>query len=162
MRNFRFYRIIKPFKTILHNTRLFYSTNKNIKYIEPKLSKCFFDDKSKTYFSKNFGKWTCLNCKNVWYSAYTWISLDFCKKNTEGYINKKTKNNKIIFSGDKLKDEEFLLQKCKKCPENDSNVKILNYSKLEVSDDNLETLPHRSDLCIKCLKGHKCRRDYNT
>lgn len=106
-------------------------------------------------YGRNFGKWKCLECKHHWSSAYTWISLDFCFKND---IIFKDKKGKYWFSGKNLKDEDFLLEKCRDCEDSkNSNVTLLSYNNLEGGDYVDNKIPHHAELCAKCSKGYPCQ-----
>jgi len=64
----------------------------NFKYNIPRKSICYYDEDTGIWYSKNLGKWKCLTPasqarKNSWSSAYTWISLDFCKNNQDKINN---------------------------------------------------------------------------
>jgi hypothetical protein len=66
------------------------------------------------------------------------------------------------FSGSKLKDNEFLIEECKQCCLT-SDVKIVRYRNLlPPKDDLVNIIPHRDDLCVKCLKGDKCTEHSST
>jgi hypothetical protein len=74
-----------------------------------------------------------------------------------------TCSEELWFSGAKLKNQDFLLEKCNDCDSKDkankgNNVKIVRYKKLIRSNPGeLEIIsPHRQDLCAKCLKGATC------
>jgi hypothetical protein len=120
-------------------------------------------------YGRNFGVWKCLKCGNIWSSAYTWISLNFCLNNNK-ILKIKNKKDKIIdewFSGAKLKDNDFILEECQHCCNKDNSVKIIRYKNLKCAQatsggDIDNRIPHREDLCIKCLKGYKCRRHSDT
>lgn len=148
--------------------RSFYSTNEGkvsnkINYVIPSKVNCFLNPNNDIKYGRHFGKWKCLNCENKWRSAYTWLSITFCFNNKnicsdkiyQEESNLDSKKIKWVFSGSKLKDNDFLLQKCKKCTNN--NVKVISYSNLEVVSHIDIVKPHRSDLCSKCLKGHPCK-----
>lgn len=148
----------------------FYSTNeknpsKKIKFIKPSSDNCFLDKDTNIEYVKTYGKWKCLNCENKWYSAYSWLSLIFCNKNKNicrdniYQEESKSKKIKLVFSGSKLKDKDFLLQECKKC--NNNKVKIISYSNLEGGYGD-KYIPHRSDLCFKCKKGFPCKKYFST
>ena len=66
------------------------------------------------------------------------------------------KSDKTWFTGNKLQNQDFLIQKCKICDTN-SNVKITAYNNLERNDYTDYEIPHREDLCAKCLKGAFCK-----
>jgi hypothetical protein len=105
-------------------------------------------------YGRYFGKWKCLECKNHWSSAYTWISLDFCEKNSSIFKDKK---GKYWFSGKNLKDKDFLLEKCRNCEDSkNSNVTLLSYNNLEGGSYVDNKIPHHTELCAKCLKGYPC------
>jgi hypothetical protein len=70
-----------------------------------------------------------------------------------------------------IKDKDFLLELCKNCKNsqrggsqsvNSKNVKIISYSNLKKGDNNDPQIPHRSDLCLKCLKGYPCKRYFSS
>ena len=141
--------------------------NKSV-FIKPSQHNRFFDTDNKTEYCRTFGKWRCLNCSNTWSSAYTWISLAFCLKNKDILKNNKNivkeydKESIINFDGSKLKDKDFLIEKCKKCNNSKNlNVKIISYSNLEKGHTNLH-IPHREDLCVKCQKGFHCKKYFST
>jgi len=54
----------------------------------------------------------------------------------------------------KLENKDFLGEKCKNCSSKNSNVKIISYNNLKGGIN--KHIPHRSDLCVKCLKGYPC------
>lgn len=145
--------------------RHFASKSKNkrtttLKFKEP--SETYIDSGVK--FGRLFGVWKCTNCNNnSWSSAYSWISTEFCFNNNNIILVKSRKGlNKLEeewFSGSKLKDNEFLLQKCVHCCEN-SDVKIVRYRNLEWKGEPESIEPHKEDLCIKCIKGVKCVKRY--
>ena len=58
-------------------------------------------------------------------------------------------------SGIKDMDKDLFLELCKNC-KNKKNVKIISYSNLKKGDGSDPLIPHRSDLCVKCLKGNPC------
>jgi hypothetical protein len=125
-------------------------SSEEVRYRKP--SETYFDKDTKVMYGRNFGKWKCINCKNIWTSAYTWISLNFCFSNK---ITEKDKEGKLWFSGRGIKDKDFLIEKCKHC--NDSNVKITRYNNLERSNNQDNHISHNSNLCVKCLKGDLCQ-----
>lgn len=123
--------------------------------------KCFFDKDSNTKYIRVFALWNCIKCKRRWFSAYTWLSLEFVKKNVELYKFKKKKTkentniNKNCFSGINLKDKDILQQHCQKC--HNKKNKVIYYFELSKSNKTEDDLPHRSNLCVKCLKGYPCK-----
>jgi hypothetical protein len=107
-------------------------------------------------FGRNFGKWKCLNCKNSWSSAYTWISTNFCLTNN---VTFKDNKDKLWFSGKGLIYKEFLIEKCKNCSDgNNTNVIVTSYNNLEGSNYNDNRKPHNANLCVKCQKGYPCQK----
>jgi hypothetical protein len=117
-------------------------------------------------YGRNFALWKCLNCEKRWTSAYSWISTKFCLQNTKT-INIKSKqgggSEELWFDGAKLKNQDFLLEKCNDCDSKDkankgNNVKIVRYKKLIWNNPEESEIisPHRQDLCAKCLKGDTC------
>ena len=93
---------------------------------------------------------------------------DLCR---DSIYNEKTKNRNMIkvFDGSGTKDKDLFLELCNDCKnrgvkqsENSKNVKIISYSNLKKGDNNDPLIPHRSDLCLKCLKGYTCRRYFST
>lgn len=106
-------------------------------------------------YGRNFGKWKCLNCNRSWLSAYTWISTNFCFANE--IVFKDTKG-RLLFSGKKLKDKDFLIEKCQNCDDvNNTNVRIMSYNNLEGSNHMDNHIAHNADLCVKCIKGYPCQ-----
>lgn len=75
----------------------------------------------------------------------------------------KSKNSeKVWFSGEKIQNKDFIVQECKNCKNIDSDtVKLKRYNKLAWKEELDNHIPHREDLCLKCLKGHKCTDRYN-
>lgn len=127
--------------------------NKKVKnnYMEPWTTETI-DNRE---YGRNFGKWKCLECKNQWSSAYTWISLDFCFNNNSIF---KDRNGKYWFSGKDLKDQDFLLEKCRECEDSkNSNVKLMSYNNLEGGDYTDNKISHHAELCVKCQKGFPCQ-----
>jgi hypothetical protein len=72
-----------------------------------------------------------------------------------------------VFDGSGLKykdkDKDLILELCKDCKnrgvkqsENSKNVRIISYSNLIKGEGNDPFIPHRDDLCLKCLKGNPC------
>ena len=148
------------------HARFFSSTNeKSLQYRKP--LETHIDKFSNIEYGRNFGLWKCLKCKNSWSSAYTWISLNFCFNNKE-ILKIKDKQDKQKmeewFSCDKLKDKYFLVEECRDCCDKHNNsVKILRYRNLKWSGERDNHIPHREDLCVKCIKGYKCtERFYST
>ncbi|RHZ69730.1 hypothetical protein Glove_279g24 [Diversispora epigaea] len=87
-----------------------------------------------------FGEFKCQNCRRKWKSAYVWISF-------QKFIEKTP--------GPQLSEEDFYMQKCKKCKGKSS---IFEYEPLQLSDG---TSPHKYELCVKCQAGDTCRRTGN-
>jgi len=88
-----------------------------------------------------FGNWKCSNCEKKWVSAYTWMSL-------QKFIDKTPANH--------LKQNDFYVQKCKRCEKDDKNKStIYNYEPLVLSDGDG---PHKSHLCAKCQNKEYCTR----
>lgn len=135
------------------------------KFIKPSEDNLFLDNDNNLVFARTFGKWKCSNCNNKWRSAYTWISLSFCLNNKKTCIERildtdsNSRTNNLVFSGKKLNDNEFLSQSCQNC-NNDNKVKIISYSNLKGGISKF--IPHRSDLCLKCLKGFPCKKYFST
>ncbi|GBC01746.1 hypothetical protein RclHR1_04310007 [Rhizophagus clarus] len=86
-----------------------------------------------------FGAWKCQHCSNKWKSGHTYISL-------QKFIEKT-----------RLDKDDFYVQKCKMCEEkyNDRCV-ISNYRPLDGKAGQNRDIPHRVDLCTKCLSGKLC------
>ncbi len=67
-----------------------------------------------------------------------------------------------VFDGSGIKDKDLLLELCKNCKNKKKNVKIISYSNLKKGENNDPQIPHRFDLCLKCLKGFPCKRYFST
>lgn len=141
-------------------------SNKNTKIFNlPDVSK---DDKYFNYngveYSRAYAKWKCSNrkCKKTWESAYTWISFDSLRNNTElydhpaGRVRDTTRENSIgkPFSGSKLNVNDYFQEECKAC--NSKINKIVWYDNL-ISSKADTIKPHRSDLCAKCKLDYPCQ-----
>lgn len=115
-------------------------------------------------YGRNFALWKCLNCGKSWSSAYSWISTKFCLQNTKTMIvkgkNSSAQKKESWFSGAELKDQDFIIEKCKDCDTSaiPHNVKIVRYNKLKWKGESEDNSPHRRDLCAKCLKGDFCNK----
>jgi hypothetical protein len=146
---------IRPFSTKPQQ-----QNKRSLKYKEP--SETYTDSDIK--YGRHFAIWKCLKCNNNWSSAYSWISINFCSNNRD-IITVKSKDEpnrkEEWFSGSKLKNNEFLIQECKQCCLV-SDVKIVRYRNLLWKGDPDNIIPHRDDLCVKCLKGYKCAGHYNS
>ncbi len=146
-----------------------------IEFIKPGGDNCFINKDTNIEYVRVFGKWKCLTCKHRWYSAFTWIASAFCLNNKDlcrdSIYNEQTKSRNMIkvFDGSGIKDKDLLLELCKNCKnrgvkqsKNSKNVKIISYSNLKKGVNNDPMIPHRSDLCLKCLNNNPCKRYYST
>lgn len=88
-----------------------------------------------------FGEFKCQNCWKKWMSAYIWISFKKFIERTPGW---------------QLRDEDFYMQKCKKCKAGKNDSFITQYEPLKISDGSK---PHKRELCAKCQNSKEpCRR----
>jgi hypothetical protein len=126
---------------------------------EENSGKRFVDKSTNIEYVRTFGLWRCLKCRKKWKSAYTWLSLYFCKNNTD-VKNKLVKGmyentDTVEYNGKNLKKEDILTQFCKSC--DNKNNTVINYSNLKNNSKKEPREPHRSNLCAKCLSGNMCR-----
>ncbi|CAJ0629127.1 11106_t:CDS:2 [Entrophospora sp. SA101] len=93
-------------------------------------------------FYRVFGDWKCNNCKASWESAYTWISLQKFIEKTRG--------------GDLIKEDFYVVESCKEklCKRLESTSILKEFKPLTQSKS--KKLPHRRDLCQKCLHYENC------
>ena len=86
-----------------------------------------------------FGNWSCENCENEWFSAWTYISIEKFEHEAKS---------------DDLEPSDHVNQRCKQC--DSRQTKIIQYKPLKRKGPGINKKAHEYGLCAKCKTGAIC------